>query len=839
MISMELIQKLIAQSESTKIEFKEEVNLDDKYSMADFLHHILSLANSPGNTAYLIIGVQDETKKIIGLRNNHGLKEERIQQLVRRYCSPPISFSFNIISMDGEQIGVVAIPPSSLKPHSFSEDIAGRIILSDGKEKHWKFPREKIYLRRGSITDEAVFEEIELMKFEAIKIRDGVIDRSEDRIITKYLAVPLAFSPVPKIRGFVGREDELRHISNDFQNSPVVIIEGLAGIGKSTLATKYIRENINDLKNAFWIECHNDTSLEDILMAFADYARRNSDEEISNAVNEERPTSDRIHSLIEVLEHRKGILCLDAFEYADGPSIAILIKEILQHAQYMKVLICTRERPKSFTGIMSDLEEVPLKGLQKEDSIELLKTELRKKEKEDALDVTFEEIAKKTEGHPFAIKLFVPLVCNYNISAKELLSDSPEFGQTLEENWLSKIFIRLSDDEREMLERFSIFTEPVKRDGIRFVYPSEDWSSHLQKLQDKFLINFNQDQFYTHALIREFCMRKLRGRDEVRSTANRAAEYYLHNQNISEYDKEQSQEQIDAKLRGHHYLFIAGDHFQAAKVVKNIQSNLMRWSRYTLLEGLIDKTFESVKLDALDERQKRQWLDTSNWLKYYKGRLHFVRGELDEALKIFEQLPESADSILRIECIQMTANIYLEKGLSNEVIALFEKNLELFRHKSKKIERMLEKVGMVYIQRGDLEKADALYKQLLDWQSADADTFGGSITLKHLAIISLEKSDIPNALAYATLSHQFAKETNDANLQGLVLKVIGDIHEKSGQPKLAINAYDDAFKTFTTIENKLEIQKTGGILVRLLEDSRDSERVNSVRAILEKYRLPN
>ena len=99
----------------------------------------------------------------------------------------------------------------------------------------------------------------------------------------EHTSVTITFSLLPINRGFVGRNEELQLLSDELNNSPVVLIEGLPGIGKTSLAARYINQQDISIKNkTFWLECQDGTRLTQIFEAFSDFARRNSDREIES-----------------------------------------------------------------------------------------------------------------------------------------------------------------------------------------------------------------------------------------------------------------------------------------------------------------------------------------------------------------------------------------------------------------------------------------------------------------------------------------------------------------------------------------------------------------------------
>lgn len=105
-MDIKTIRTLLAQPESTFLEFKSAIDLKNERSKAKLIKEALSLANMQGNPAYLIIGVEDKTKAITGFS---GYTEVDIQNFVRDWCLPPIDFDFHIIDYDSKKLGVMEI----------------------------------------------------------------------------------------------------------------------------------------------------------------------------------------------------------------------------------------------------------------------------------------------------------------------------------------------------------------------------------------------------------------------------------------------------------------------------------------------------------------------------------------------------------------------------------------------------------------------------------------------------------------------------------------------------------------------------------------------------------
>jgi hypothetical protein len=156
-MNQEQLARLLAQEESVNLEFKESLDLDSNYNKANFLREVLSLANSPIQTGYLVIGIEDKSKDVVGIE---GITEEQIQQVVVEWCRRPISFDFHIIEIKGKNVGVMQIYPIH-QPYTLKKPISYEEFSEDAKgRKRRELRANQVFLRRGSIIAEAEVDEI-------------------------------------------------------------------------------------------------------------------------------------------------------------------------------------------------------------------------------------------------------------------------------------------------------------------------------------------------------------------------------------------------------------------------------------------------------------------------------------------------------------------------------------------------------------------------------------------------------------------------------------------------------------------------------------------------------
>ncbi|MFD3155807.1 helix-turn-helix domain-containing protein [Haloimpatiens sp. FM7330] len=127
------LKNLIKREEGTKLDFKQYIDLYSEGGKKELAKDVCAIANSKGGRGYLIIGVEDKTKNIIGIDPKE-IEEERVQQIVSSRCEPPIPISVEFINIYEKILAVINIYDSLQKPYQFRETGA-------------------FYIRRGSTTD--------------------------------------------------------------------------------------------------------------------------------------------------------------------------------------------------------------------------------------------------------------------------------------------------------------------------------------------------------------------------------------------------------------------------------------------------------------------------------------------------------------------------------------------------------------------------------------------------------------------------------------------------------------------------------------------------------------
>lgn len=128
------LMSLLTKNEGIKLDYKLRLDIFSDTGKKEIAKDICAIANTGSGRGYIIVGIQDKTKKIIGLKKEDVFREEQIQQIVTSRCEPPIPIEVEFLNIDNKKVGIITIYDGGQKPYQIRENGA-------------------FYIRRGSTTD--------------------------------------------------------------------------------------------------------------------------------------------------------------------------------------------------------------------------------------------------------------------------------------------------------------------------------------------------------------------------------------------------------------------------------------------------------------------------------------------------------------------------------------------------------------------------------------------------------------------------------------------------------------------------------------------------------------
>lgn len=194
------LRRLLKKEEGPKLDFKAEYDLSTESGKKELTKDVIAIANSRGGRGYIILGIEDKTKRVLGIEPKR-YTEEQIQQIIYNRCDPPVPISVDFVGLDGKTVGVITVYRSSHKPHQMIQNGA-------------------FYIRRGSTTDIArrseianLFQENGLMTYETVILKNVGMEELDFGLIKDYFKTLNVFSDNPselilEALGIIGQKSD-------------------------------------------------------------------------------------------------------------------------------------------------------------------------------------------------------------------------------------------------------------------------------------------------------------------------------------------------------------------------------------------------------------------------------------------------------------------------------------------------------------------------------------------------------------------------------------------------------------------------------------------------------
>ena len=314
----------------------------------------------------------------------------------------------------------------------------------------------------------------------------------------------------PKIINFYNRGTELQTLSNWIlnQNTHLISVLGLSGIGKTTLVKRFVDLNLQQFEVIIWRNLKFPKSL-DLLI-----------DDLLNVCQQEAKATinDKLKQLFNIFKNKKCLIILDDLEnifvncqfagqykpeYQDYKTFLQMITEI-EHQSCL--ILISQEKCQEMISLDSELYPIhclELSGLNNA-ATEILKNQGLKNEE------TWLNLINLYESHPKYLQYISILI--KDVFQSEVAEFIKENSLILTEDFKSLfdlIWMRLSEVEKEILLKISQNDQPISRDEIKQLLSlsSMDIINGLQSLTRRFLVSKleNDQKLYTlSAVFKEY-----------------------------------------------------------------------------------------------------------------------------------------------------------------------------------------------------------------------------------------------------------------------------------------------------------------------------------------------
>jgi tetratricopeptide (TPR) repeat protein/DNA-binding transcriptional ArsR family regulator len=406
---------------------------------------------------------------------------------------------------------------------------------------------------------------------------------------------------IPETTFFVDREPELLSLDT----SSFSVLTGIAGIGKTSLASVYAHKLQKQDKYVFWhLFSELDTTMH-IVKKLALFLAQHNFPQTLDYIKADGSSIQVVYALLaEGMSNPQCAFFFDDYHVTTDDSLHELFNQL--KGTKAKICVISRYIP-DFVSTFDTIEEIKLEEMGKDAVCALLE------KKGVTIGAGLETVSEKVGGHPLALELLCQAVSHEShLLIKDIDIPSFEINAYL---W-DEVYTTLEPEEQELLIILSIFRNPVPVSTLEDLCSFPHVWTVLKQLTKKNLLKHVDGRYTHHSVTREFCLNVAPNVNELH---RRAAEVCIH------------EETPQGLLEGVYHLEKIGDTQKAAKIIVDNSEELVN-------QGYADKLFF--------------YCDTLMVADYYypllqiKGELHKLRGEYDTAITCFEKVldytPEKA-----------------------------------------------------------------------------------------------------------------------------------------------------------------------------------------------------
>ncbi len=568
----------------------------------------------------------------------------------------------------------------------------------------------------------------------------------------------------PKPRYFVGRDKELSSLKSwlESEDHKLIVLYGIPGIGKTTLAGKVIRE-FSDKNHLFWYRFHRWDTMRSILLPFSEFLAKTRRKRLKSYLTGKHniDLNDISQILEDELNNSQMILIFDDFQRVkeDIAEFFSLFLELLSRIKGVEVLIVGRRilpfYSRSDVVVKKLVAELRLDGLDETSSRKLLKLK-------DIDDEMFKKIYELTKGHPLFLEL---------ISSVKDLTDKKDIKRYIYE----EIFSNLQEREKILMNILSVFRYPVTSSAV-FIEDDMDIEV-LDGLVERNLVQeIAYDIYDIHDLVREFFY--------IRLPPNIRKRYHLE---ASEYYIEDGSTMASIEAQYH---FIKANNYEKAA------SLAVANGEEIINKGLLEEFMNILEEFPIKRTPEPYWSD----LMLLKAEVLTITGDLETALEYYNQAlllsRKMKNSLVNAKALRKIGYIYRTQSDLNKAEKNFNESLAISKQIDDRqgIADTYRSLGEIYGIKGDFEKAiDFLLKSLKFAQSAEDDQVLAKAYVD-LGTVYGNMGKHDKAIEYHEKCISVLEKTDDLYSMAKVMNNLGVVYQDKREYNKALKYFEDCIR---------------------------------------------
>ena len=309
----------------------------------------------------------------------------------------------------------------------------------------------------------------------------------------------------PQIIDFYNRENELATISNWVfkQNTRLIAVLGLWGIGKTTLVKRFIDLNLEQFEVVIWKSLKFPKSLDLWLNDLLNTCQKEPKES----------TDNKIQQFLEVLSNHKCLIVLDDFQnlFAVGQMAGNYQSEYSSYQHFLKLIaeiqhwshfiLISQEKSAEMNYLNQENSPIQCLELSGFEAIDFLKNKgLQDGER-------WFELIQLYEGNPLYLTDIAVLIKDvFDGKVNDFLAENSLVITKKMQSHLKQIFGRCSPLAQQIALELSKVDQPLSREELKnnLDLSVSDLINGLQSLQQRYLIQREQNRFQLSSIFKAY-----------------------------------------------------------------------------------------------------------------------------------------------------------------------------------------------------------------------------------------------------------------------------------------------------------------------------------------------
>lgn len=568
--------------------------------------------------------------------------------------------------------------------------------------------------------------------------------------------------PVPE--QFVDRETQLKSLSQ----SPFFVLTGIAGIGKTTLASFYAKKLRENGKRIFW---HTFSELDSVLYVVKKLAVFLSKYDCPHLLDYLKAEGTDMRVVEALLQDNMNTqdfaFFFDDYHLVMDESMDNLFNQ-LKKIPSGRICVISRYKP-PFVTAFDNILEISVEEMDRRGIRELLASK--------GVSIhghILEKVAEKIGGHPLALELLCQAAEGGDPAA--IMEEMPSFK--IESFLWDEIYSRLTPREQQLLVSLSVFRAPVTIDAVKPLCPFPHVRTVIRQLIKKNLLRKANGGYAHHAITRMFCIKLAQNLDD------------LHQKAAAFYQKTGTSKDI---LEALYHLLEAGAYEEGAALIIDRSDVLIN-------EGYASQLLSFCK--SLDFLAAYKYP-----LMEVEGEIYLLKGEYETAVACFEIPFERASGSEKASLYRKLGEVYERKREYRTAETLFLQGLDILKEQDEAEQgTILVKLAGIYAALNEPSQALSCCEQALAFFSQSEYKEGIAHVYYQMGEI-FRFTDTEKALELLFSSLNISQAIGDVRISASTLVTIGSVLYERGQSDEAATYYRESLKISEQIGDMVGIAR--------------------------------